>query len=225
MRLLVVEDDTRLADVLRRGLSEEGYAVDVCGNGVEAVLQATVTAYDVIVLDLMLPGKDGMAVCRELRASGVKTPILMLTARGELDDVVKGLEAGADDYLTKPFAFRELRARLQSLIRRAAGAASPQIQAGDLVLDMVTRDVRRAGRRILLTNKEYQVLEYLMHNSGRVLSRSMIEEHVWGYDYDGLSNTVDVHITRLRRKLDQPGQPSVIETVRGAGYRLVDVES
>jgi DNA-binding response OmpR family regulator len=225
MRLLVVEDDTRLADVLRRGLSEEGYAVDVCGNGVEAVLQATVTAYDVIVLDLMLPGKDGIAVCRELRASGVKTPILMLTARGELDDVVKGLEAGADDYLTKPFAFRELRARLQSLIRRAAGAASPQIQAGDLVLDMVSRDVRRAGRRILLTNKEYQVLEYLMHNSGRVLSRSMIEEHVWGYDYDGLSNTVDVHITRLRRKLDRPGQPSIIETVRGAGYRLVDVES
>jgi DNA-binding response OmpR family regulator len=225
MRLLVVEDDTRLADVLRRGLSEEGYAVDVCGNGVEAVLQATVTAYDVIVLDLMLPGKDGTAVCRELRASGVKTPILMLTARDELDDIVKGLEAGADDYLTKPFAFRELRARLQSLIRRAAGAASPQIQAGDLVLDMVTRDVRRAGRRILLTNKEYQVLEYLMHNSGRVLSRSMIEEHVWGYDYDGLSNTVDVHIKRLRRKLDPPGQPSIIETVRGAGYRLVDAES
>jgi DNA-binding response OmpR family regulator len=149
----------------------------------------------------------------------------MLTARDELDDIVKGLEAGADDYLTKPFAFRELRARLQSLIRRAAGAASPQIQAGDLVLDMVTRDVRRAGRRILLTNKEYQVLEYLMHNSGRVLSRSMIEEHVWGYDYDGLSNTVDVHIKRLRRKLDPPGQPSIIETVRGAGYRLVDAES
>jgi len=225
MRLLVVEDDARLADVLRRGLSEEGYAVDACGNGVEAILQATVTTYDVIVLDLMLPGKDGMAVCRELRVSGVKTPILMLTARDELDDVVKGLEAGADDYLTKPFAFRELRARLQSLIRRAAGAASPQIQAGDLVLDMVTRDVRRAGRRISLTNKEYQVLEYLIHNSGRVLSRSMIEEHVWGYDYDGLSNTVDVHITRLRRKLDRPGQPSIIETVRGAGYRLVDAES
>jgi DNA-binding response OmpR family regulator len=225
MRLLVVEDDARLADVLRRGLSEEGFAVDVCGNGVEAVLQATVTAYDVIVLDLMLPGKDGMEVCRELRAFGVKTPVLMLTARDTLDDVVAGFETGADDYLTKPFAFRELRARVQSLMRRSAGAVSPQLQAGDVMLDMTTRDVRRAGRCVSLTNKEYQVLEYLMHNRGRVLTRSMIEEHVWGYDYDGLSNTVDVHITRLRRKLDRPGQPSIIQTLRGAGYRLVHGES
>jgi DNA-binding response OmpR family regulator len=148
----------------------------------------------------------------------------MLTARDTLDDIVAGLEAGADDYLTKPFAFRELRARLQSLLRRAAGAASPRLQAGDVVLDTVSRDVRRAGRRVPLTNREYQVLEYLMHNRGRVLSRGMIEEHVWGYDYDGISNTVDVHITRLRRKLDRPGEPSVIETVRGAGYRLMDAD-
>jgi YD repeat-containing protein len=224
MRILVVEDDRRLADVLRRGLSEEGYAVDLCANGDDALLQATMTAYDAIVLDLMLPGKDGMAVCRELRAAGIKTPLLMLTARDALDDVVTGLQAGADDYLTKPFAFRELSARLQSLIRRAAGAASPQLQVGDLVLDLGSREVRRAGQRIALTNREYQVLEYLMHNRGRVVSRTMIEEHVWGYDYDGFSNTVDVHITRLRRKLDRPGEPSLIETLRGAGYRLVDVE-
>jgi YD repeat-containing protein len=224
MRILVVEDDRRLADVLRRGLSEEGYAVDLCANGDDALLQAAMTAYDAIVLDLMLPGKDGMAVCRELRAAGIKTPLLMLTARDALDDVVTGLQAGADDYLTKPFAFRELSARLQSLIRRAAGAASPQLQVGDLVLDLGSREVRRAGQRIALTNREYQVLEYLMHNRGRVVSRTMIEEHVWGYDYDGFSNTVDVHITRLRRKLDRPGEPSLIETLRGAGYRLVDVE-
>jgi YD repeat-containing protein len=224
MRILVVEDDSRLADVLRRGLSEEGYAVDLCANGDDALLQAAMTAYDAIVLDLMLPGKDGMAVCRELRAAGIKTPLLMLTARDALDDVVTGLQAGADDYLTKPFAFRELSARLQSLIRRAAGAASPQLQVGDLVLDLGSREVRRAGQRIALTNREYQVLEYLMHNRGRVVSRTMIEEHVWGYDYDGFSNTVDVHITRLRRKLDRPGEPSLIETLRGAGYRLVDVE-
>jgi YD repeat-containing protein len=224
MRILVVEDDSRLADVLRRGLSEEGYAVDLCANGDDGLLQAAMTAYDAIVLDLMLPGKDGMAVCRELRAAGIKTPLLMLTARDALDDVVTGLQAGADDYLTKPFAFRELSARLQSLIRRAAGAASPQLQVGDLVLDLGSREVRRAGQRIALTNREYQVLEYLMHNRGRVVSRTMIEEHVWGYDYDGFSNTVDVHITRLRRKLDRPGEPSLIETLRGAGYRLVDVE-
>jgi len=222
MRVLVVEDDRRLADVLRRGLTEEGYNVDLCDSGDDAVLQASFNGYDAIVLDIMLPGKDGLAVSRELRAADIKTPILMLTARDTLDDVVLGLEAGADEYLKKPFAFRELRARLQTLMRRAAGAATPQLQAGDLVLDTSSRDVHRNGVRIPLTNREYQLLEYLMYNQGRVLSRSMIEEHVWGYDYEGFSNTVDVHITRLRRKLDVPGEPSTIETIRGAGYRLQD---
>jgi DNA-binding response OmpR family regulator len=221
VRLLVVEDDKRLADVMRRGLKQEGYTVEICVNGDDAILQASLNDYDALVLDIMLPGKDGLTVCRELRAKSVSTPVLMLTARDSLDDIVKGLEAGADDYLKKPFAFRELRARLQSLIRRASGQASSQLQVGDLVLDLATRELTVSGKAVVLTNREYQVLVFLMHNRGRVLSRTLIEEHVWGYDYEGYSNTVDVHITRLRQKLDRPGKPSIIQTVRGAGYRLL----
>lgn len=221
MNLLIVEDDRHLADVLRRGLARDGQSADICTHGDDALLQAELNNYDAIVLDLMLPGQSGLEVCRQLRARGVTTPILILTARDGVDDIVSGLEAGADDYLTKPFAFRELRARLQSIMRRADGSASSQMQAGDLVVDLASQEVLRAGKRVPLTNREYQVLEYLMYNRGRVLSRSMIEEHVWGYDYDGISNTVDVHIRRLRRKLDRPGEPSIIETVRNAGYRLL----
>ncbi|GAC1335472.1 MAG: response regulator transcription factor [Chloroflexota bacterium] len=224
MQVLIVEDDPRLSDVLRRGLSEEGYGVTICTNGDDALMQAQVTQYDAIVLDIMLPGTNGLEVCRELRTGGVATAILLLTARDTVDDVVAGFEAGADDYITKPFAFRELRARLQSAMRRSAGAPSSQMQAGDVVLDIASREVKRAGERIQLTNREYQVLEYLMHNRGRVLTRSMIEEHVWGYEYGGLSNTVDVHIKRLRRKMDRDDEPSMIETVRGAGYRLVSTQ-
>lgn len=220
VHLLIVEDDPQLADVVRRGLEREGQSVDVCDNGDDALFKAQLGGYDGIVLDVMLPGADGFEVCRRLRADRLTLPILLLTARDTVDDVVEGLEAGADDYLTKPFAFRELRARLQSVMRRASGSASPELQAGDLVLDPGAREVRRAGQHIRLTTREYQVLEYLMYNPGRVLSRAMIEEHVWGYDYDGISNTVDVHIRRLRKKLDRPGEPSVIETVRNAGYRL-----
>jgi DNA-binding response OmpR family regulator len=215
-----VEDDRQLADVVRRGLERDGQSVDVCGDGDDAVLQAELRGYDAIILDLMLPGANGLDICRRLRGDGFTTPILILTARDTVDDVVAGLEAGADDYLTKPFAFRELRARLQSIMRRSAGAASSRLQSGDLVLDLATQEVKRAGRRVPLTTREYQVLEYLMYNQGKVLSRSMLEEHVWGYDYDGISNTVDVHIRRLRSKLDRPGEPSIIETVRGSGYRL-----
>lgn len=221
MQILVVEDDPSLGDVLRRGLTEQAYGVTVCTKGDEALLQAQVTEYDAIVLDIMLPGINGLEVCRKLRTNGATTPILLLTARDTLDDVVAGLEAGADDYVTKPFAFRELRARLQSAMRRSAAAPSSQMKAGDVVLDIASREVKRGAERIQLTNREYQVLEYLMHNPGRVLTRSMIEEHVWGYEYGGLSNTVDVHIKRLRRKLDRADEPSLIQTIRGAGYRLV----
>jgi DNA-binding response OmpR family regulator len=221
LHLLIVEDDIQLADVVRRGLARDGQTADVCANGDDAVLQAELNEYDGIILDVMLPGLNGLEVLRHLRAGGITTPILMLTARDSVEDVVAGLEAGADDYLTKPFAFRELRARLQSIMRRASGSASSQLQAGDIVVDVSTQEVLRAGVRVPMTNREYQVLEYLMHNRGRVLSRSMIEEHVWGYDYEGISNTVDVHIRRLRRKLDRLGESSIIETVRNAGYRLL----
>jgi two-component system, OmpR family, response regulator len=220
MRILVVEDDQRLADVLSRGLGEDGYTVDICADGDDVALRVESIEYDALILDLMLPGKGGLQVCRELRAAGMTTPILMLTARDTVDDIVAGLEAGADDYLTKPFAFRELRARLQSIMRRAGGSASAVLEVGDLVLDPARHEVRRGSQRIPLTNREYQLLSYLMHNRSRILTRFMIENHVWGYPYEGLSNTVDVHIKRLRRKLDVPGRPSIVETVRGVGYRL-----
>ncbi len=224
MQILIVEDDSRLSDVLRRGLTEEGYGVTICTNGDDALLHAQVTEFDAIVLDIMLPGLSGLEVCRQLRTNEVTTPILLLTARDTVDDVVAGLEAGADDYIKKPFAFRELRARLQTAMRRNSGASSSQMQIGNVVLDIASREVKRGAQRIELTNREYQVLEYLMHNPGRVLTRSMFEEHVWGYEYGGLSNTVDVHIKRLRRKLDRDDEPSMIETIRGVGYRLVHTQ-
>lgn len=221
MRMLIVEDDRRLADVLRRGLEEEGYTVDLSHDGDEAVDLAGMAQYDAIILDVMLPGQNGLAVCRTLRSDGVTVPILMLTARDTVDDTVAGLEAGADDYLTKPFAFRELRARLHTIMRRSGTLPATLLEAGDLVLDVATREVRVGDRRVALTAREYQVLTYLMRNQGRVLTRTMIEDQVWGYTDRGLSNTVDVHIRRLRTKLDRPGCPSIIETVRGSGYRLV----
>lgn len=222
MRLLVVEDDPGLSDVLWRGLSEEGFTVDLCGRGDEAVLLAELTQYDGIILDVMLPGKSGIQVCRELRSTGARTPVLMLTARDTVDDVVSGLEAGADDYLVKPFAFRELRARLQAILRRGDGMATPLVTIGAVTLDLAKHEVRRGEERIPLTNREFQVFTYLAQNRGRVLTRLMIEDSVWGSMYAGLSNTVDVQIKRLRAKLDVPGHPSIIETVRGAGYRLAD---
>jgi two-component system OmpR family response regulator len=220
MRILIVDDDQRLADVLRRGLEEDGHVVDLCHEGEPAIRQGQSSRYDAIVLDIMLPGQDGCEVARTLRATGVTTPILMLTARDTVDDAVAGLEAGADDYLRKPFAFRELRARLEAITRRASAGPSAHLQVGSLVLDMARHDARLDGRRVTLTNREFQVLAYLMQNPGRVLTRIMIEAQVWGSSFPGLSNTVDVHIKRLRQKLDRPGKPSLIETIRGAGYRL-----
>ncbi len=223
MRLLVVEDDAGLADVLRRGLAEEGFTVELCARGDEAIMLAESATYDAIILDIMLPGASGIQVCRALRAAGTTTPVLMLTARDTVDDIVTGLEAGADDYLVKPFAFRELRARLLSILRRREGLASPLVTIGGITLDLTRREVRRGEERILLTNRELQVLSCLAQHRGRVLTRLMIEDSVWGSMYAGLSNTVDVQIRRLRAKLDLPGQPSIIETVRGAGYRLADI--
>jgi len=220
MRLLIVEDDKKVGAFLERGLKEENYAVDVCRNGPDALYLAQVNPYDVIILDIMLPGKDGFSVCRELRESGVLTPIIMLTAKDTLDDKVQGLTVGADDYLTKPFSFEELLARIRALLRRSQDYKTKALHVGDLEMDPVRRLVTRGGQKIVLTGKEYALLEYLMRNQGRVLSQSMIIEHVWDMDYEGASNIVNVYINHLRRKIDKDHPVKLIMTVRGHGYQI-----
>jgi DNA-binding response OmpR family regulator len=220
MRILVVEDERRLAGIIKRGLVEEGYAVDNAYDGAEAEYMAENTAYSVIILDVMLPRKDGITVCRDLRAKNVNTPILMLTARDTVDDRIKGLDSGADDYQVKPFAFGELLARVRALLRRESTSRGHKLRAGDLVLDTLTREARRGDRKIELTTKEYAMLEYLMRHPNIVLTRTMLEENVWDYEFDGASNVVDVYVRRLRSKLEDSGDTGLIETVRGAGYRL-----
>jgi heavy metal response regulator len=220
VRVLVVEDDRRIAEFIRKGLTEEGHAVDQAFDGDEALDWAAVVEFDAIILDIMLPGRDGIEVCRTLRARGVRTPILMLTARDAVDDRVRGLDSGADDYLVKPFAFAELLARLRALGRREPALLGATLQVGDLVLDTTTRQVTRGGQAISLTNKEFALLEYLMRHPGRVLTRAMIAEHVWNYDFDNVTNVIDVHIRYLRRKVDDPFDSKLIQTVRGAGYRI-----
>ena len=220
MRVLVVEDDRRLCGIIKRGLTEEGYAVDVAHDGEDGEYIGETTPYDLILLDIMLPSKDGIEVCRELRSKKVNTPILMLTAKSAVEDRVRGLDAGADDYLAKPFAFDELLARVRTLLRREASSKSSRIQVGDLVLDTLTREVWRGQRPIELTNKEYMILTYLMRHPNVVVTRTMIEEHAWDYEFDGMSNIIDVYIGRLRRKIDGEGEGSLIHTIRGAGYRL-----
>jgi len=220
MRLLIVEDDKKVGAFLERGLKEENYAVDVCRNGADALYLSQVNPYDVIILDIMLPGKDGFSVCRELRDSGVLTPIIMLTAKDTLDDKVQGLTVGADDYLTKPFSFEELLARIRALLRRSQDYKTKALRIGDLEMDPVRRLVIRGGQKIMLTGKEYALLEYLMRNQGRVLSQSMIIEHVWDMDYEGASNIVNVYINHLRRKIDKDHPVKLIKTVRGHGYQI-----
>ncbi len=220
MRILVVEDSRRLATIIKRGLLEEGYAVDSAHDGEEAQYMAETTPFDVIVLDIMLPKKDGLTVCRELRAKGVKAPILMLTAKDSVEDRVTGLDSGADDYLVKPFAFSELLARLRALLRRDILPKAQKLLAGDLSLDPQTREVRRGERAVDLTAKEYAILEYFMRRPNVVVTRTMLGDNVWDYDFDGISNIIDVYVRRIRRKIDEEGQPSLIQTVRGAGYRL-----
>jgi heavy metal response regulator len=220
MRLLIVEDDKKVGAFLERGLKEENYAVDVCRNGADSLYLAQVNPYDVIILDIMLPGMDGFSVCRELRSSGILTPIIMLTAKDTLEDKVLGLTEGADDYLTKPFSFEELLARIRALLRRSQDYKTKALRVGDLEMDPVRHQVTRGGQKIALTGKEYALLEYLMRNQGRVLSQSMIIEHVWDMDYEGASNIVNVYINHLRRKIDKDFPVNLIKTVRGHGYQI-----
>ena len=220
MRILVVEDEPKMARLLKRGLEREAYAVDVAATGTDALWAATETAYDAVVLDAMIPAPDGFTVCRELRARGRWAPVLMLTARDSVEDRVKGLDAGADDYLTKPFAFAELFARLRAITRREPVERPTVLAVGDLVLDPAARDVHRAGRRIELSPTEFSLLEQFMRHPGEVLSRTAILEHVWDFAYDGTSNVVDVYVRYLREKIDRPFGVQTLETVRGAGYVL-----
>jgi DNA-binding response OmpR family regulator len=225
MRLLLIEDDTRTARALARGLREEGYVVDVAGSGEEGEELLSVNDYQAVVLDWYLPGKDGLTVCRDLRRSGVTTPVLMLTARDALADRVAGLDTGVDDYLTKPFAFAELLARLRAVLRRSDLARPLVLVAGDLRMDPVTHRVTRAGVPIELTVKEYQILEVLMRHPGEVILRTQIEEKIWGQVTEVSSNAVDVHISHLRGKIDA-GQPTrLLGTVRGRGYYVRKVGS
>lgn len=221
MRVLVVEDESRLAELIQRNLVREGLAVDLAATGEEALDWIDTAAYDAIVLDILLPGIDGLQVCRQLRTRQVQTPILMLTARDAIGDRVAGLDAGADDYLVKPFAFAELLARLRALVRRPPQATPIVLQVGDLRLDPAAHTAWRGEQTIDLTAREFRILEYLMRNPDRVLTRSQIAENVWDYDFPNVTNVIDVHIKALRRKLDDPLPGSRIQTERGVGYRLV----
>ncbi|MEO8290605.1 MAG: response regulator transcription factor [Gaiellaceae bacterium] len=220
MRALIVEDEQKMAALLRRGLAEEGYAADVAVNGQDAVWMAQATPYDAIVLDVMLPDTDGFAVCRQLREGGIWAPVLMLTARDGVGDKVAGLDSGADDYLTKPFSFDELLARLRALIRRGPVERPAVLEAGSLRLDPAKRQVWRDRTEIELSAKEFALLETLMRHAGSVLSRLELIEHAWDFAYENRSNVVDVYIRYLREKVDRPFGVKSIETVRGAGYRL-----
>jgi two-component system, OmpR family, response regulator len=220
MRVLIVEDDVKMASLVRRGMREEGIAADVAGTGEEAVWTAASTDYDAIVLDVMLPGIDGFEACRRLRADGIWAPVLMLTARDDVKDRVRGLDEGADDYLVKPFSFAELLARLRALVRRGPVERPPKLKVGKLSLDPATHQVWRDKTAIELSQKEFALLETLMRRPGEVLSRYQLLEHVWDYEYENRSNVVDVYIRYLRQKIDRPFGLKSIETVRGVGYRL-----
>jgi len=225
MRLLVAEDDSLLARSLAKGLRENAYAVDVVSDGDAAIIEAVVNAYDAIVLDVMLPKRDGFEVARMLRAREVKTPILMLTARDRVDDKVAGLDAGADDYLTKPFELDELLARLRALLRRGPAVVPQLLEVGDLTVDTRSQTATRAGCTLPLTTKEYAMLEYLARRAGEVVGRADISAHVWDEHHDPFSNALEVYIGRLRRKVDTGGRVPLIHTRRGAGYMLADLSS
>jgi DNA-binding response OmpR family regulator len=225
MRILLVEDDERIARFVAKGLREQAYAVDEAATGEAALYQASLTNYDVVILDVMIPAPDGFAVCKEIRKSGQQVPILMLTARDTVEDRIQGLDYGADDYLTKPFEFRELLARLRALLRRPSGLIPDQLVIADLVINTRGQHVSRRGRHISLTAKEYALLEFLARNAGRVVGRAEIAEHVWDEEFDPFSNLIEVYINRLRRKVDLPPARALLHTRRGSGYILAEDES
>ncbi len=222
MRVLVAEDEQDLNNIVSAKLAESGHSVDSCLDGKEAMLYLSAAEYDVVILDIMMPGADGFKVLEKIRKEGRKTPVLFLTARDSIQDRVRGLDAGANDYLVKPFSLEELMARVRVLTRSSHGSAHNVLSAGDLTLDIGTREVMRRGRRIELSAKEFQLLEYLLHNKGIVLSREKIENHIWNFDYEGGTNVVDVYISYLRKKIDVPGVQKLIRTVRGVGYVIRD---
>jgi heavy metal response regulator len=220
MRMLIVEDEQAIATFVIQGLTEAGYAVDLASDGAEALYWVAIAEYDLIILDVMLPDTDGISLCDQIRKRGLHTPVLMVTARDTIDDRVAGLDSGADDYLIKPFAFAELLARVRALLRREPVFKGTVLQLADLTLDTVSRTVRRADQIITLTTKEYSLLEFLMRHPNQTLTRTAIGEHVWNYDFDNVSNLIDVHIFGLRRKIDDPHEIKLLHTVRGVGYRL-----
>ena len=220
MRLLLVEDEKRLSDAVKKGFLEHGFAVDQAYDGEEGQYLAQTEGYDVIILDIMLPKVDGLTICHNLRSKNIKTPILMLTAKTTVDDKVAGLDTGADDYLTKPFSFAELRSRVHALIRRSNKEASPVIKISDLELNPAKRTVCRAGRNISLTPKEFSNLEFLMHHKKKGITRTMLTEHVWDYSFESMSNVIDVFMATLRRKIDKNAKVKLIHTIHGVGYKL-----
>jgi two-component system, OmpR family, copper resistance phosphate regulon response regulator CusR len=220
LRILVIEDDKKVAGFIHKGLTEEQYAVDVCYDGADGAFWAQEYPYDVILLDIMLPKKDGIAVCKELRAQGISTPIIMLTARDTITDKITGLDVGADDYMAKPFSFGELLARIRALLRRSQDHATPRLTLADLELDPATRKVTRSGKEITLTGKEYALLEYLLRNKGRIVTETLIVEHVWDMNYEPGTNVLNVYIHHLRNKLDKGFEPKLLHTIRGADYVL-----
>jgi heavy metal response regulator len=220
MRILVIEDEKKIADFIRRGLKEEGYSVDTAYEGQTGLFLAKTNDYDVILLDIMIPKVDGLTLCKRLREEKVSTPVIMLTARNTVEDKVTGLDSGADGYLTKPFAFEELLARVRAILRKKGTTQSTRLKVADLELDLLTHKVTRDGREITLTAKEYSLLEYLMRNAGTVVTRTMISEHVWDIDFDTFTNVIDVYINYLRNKIDYTGRKKLIHTIRGRGYIL-----
>lgn len=220
MKILVVEDEKKIASFVRKGLESQGFVVDVCHRGDEGFIAASTRPYDAIVLDIMLPGRDGLSILRGLRERRMAVPVILLTARGELYERVEGLNLGADDYLTKPFYIEELIARLHVVTRRASGAGQSILAVADLIVNLLTREVTRGSRKIELTAREFELLEHLARSPGRVLTRAQICERVWNYDFDPGTNLVDVYIQRLRRKIDAEGDEKLIETIRGVGYRM-----